>query len=101
MMNASPTPLARLPAQSSRSRLPKAWAVIPPVPARRKPKFQYSMSNISDPTEIPPIKAAAEASRCPATAMSTIPTSGTVRFAIMLGRARRSISLFIVSIRQR
>ena len=101
MMNASPTPLARLPTQSSQSCRPKACAVIPPVPARRNPKFQYSRSNIRDPTEIPPIRAAAEVSRWPATAMSTIPTNGTVRLARMLGRAKRSISLFNASIRQR
>ena len=46
----------------------------------------------------PPMKAAAPKSpvspRCPATAISAIPTRGTVRFARMLGRARRRISLF-------
>ena len=34
-------------------------------------------------------------SRCPATAMSTIPTRGTVMLASMLGRASLRISLFI------
>ena len=49
------------------------------------------------PIEMPPIRAADEypaAPRCPATAMSTMPTSGTVILARMLGTARRSISLF-------
>ena len=75
--------------------LPKAWAVSPPVPVRRKPKFQYSRLNIMPPTDIAPRKAADPAApgRCPATAVSTSPTSGTVRFARMLGMASLSISL--------
>jgi len=45
--------------------------------------------------EIPPMKAAAPLPlcRCPAIARSTIPTSGTVMFARMLGMASLSISL--------
>ena len=42
---------------------------------------------------MPPIKAAEPPSRCPATAMSTIPTKGIVMLARMLGRASLSISL--------
>ena len=71
---------------------PNAWAVSPPVPTRRNEKFQYSRSKSMDPIDIPPIIAAAvnpsrpsSSPRWPLTAMSTIPTSGTVMLASMLG----------------
>ena len=47
------------------------------------------------PMEMPPMRLAdASADRCPATAMSTMPTSGTVMPARMLGTANRNISRF-------
>ena len=47
------------------------------------------------PTAMPPIRAAEpkEELKCPAIAISTIPTSGTVIFAKMLGSDNLSISL--------
>ena len=46
------------------------------------------------PIEMPPIRLAdASADRCPATAMSTMPTKGTVMPARMLGTAKRRITL--------
>ena len=95
---AIPNDLANMRAHSLRSPLPNAWAVSPPVPTLRKPKFQYSRSKSIVPIAMPPMSVAAFASRCPATAMSTIPTSGTVMFARMLGIASLSISLLIAFI---
>ena len=47
-----------------------------------------------EPMVMPPMSAAEEPpGRCPATAMSTIPTRGTVMLARMLGTASRTISL--------
>ena len=56
-----------------------------------------------EPMETPPIRAAdelpvmpmASGPKCPATAMPTIPTSGIVMFARMLGTASLRIALFI------
>ena len=42
----------------------------------------------------PPAAAPEEPPRCPATAISAIPTSGTVMFARMLGTARDNMSLW-------
>ena len=39
--------------------LPNACAVRPPVPPRRNPKFQYSMSKSIVPMEMPPMSVAA------------------------------------------
>ena len=90
----SPTPRQSSEAISCRSPRPQAWAVMPPVPTRRKPKFQYSRSKSMEPMDTPPISVAASPPvRCPAIARSTMPTSGTVMLARMLGRASRRISL--------
>ena len=104
----APSPMILPPACLCRR--PHVCAVRPPVPVRRKPKFQYSRSKSIVPTEMPPISVAAEspqddtaptasatAPKCPTTAISTIPTSGTVIPARMLGTARRSISLLSLS----
>ena len=72
--------------------LPYACAVSPEVPTRRKPKFQYSKSKSIVPMAIPPIAVASL--RCPTIAVSTMPTSGIVIFANILGIARRNMSLF-------
>ena len=65
------------------------------VPTLRKPKFQYSRSNSIVPREIPPISAAEPYSelKCPAMAISTIPTKGTVILAKILGIASLKTSL--------
>ena len=95
--SASSTARIRMRAHSRRSPRPKAWAVNPPVPTLRNAKFQYSRSKSMEPMDMPPMNAAAVNNslpcRCPATAMSTIPTMGTVILARMLGMARRRISL--------
>ena len=95
---AMPEALAKISAASLMFPFPNACAVRPPVPTLRNPKFQYSRSKSMVPMAMPPIMVATdatdEASRCPATAISTIPTSGTVTLASMLGTARFNMFLF-------
>ena len=52
--------------------------------------FQYSRSKSMVPTAMPPMSAASP--RWPAMAVSTMPTSGTVMLARMLGTASRTTS---------
>ena len=93
--NDIPSARVRILAHSLSSFRPQACAVSPPVPTLRKPKFQYSRSKSMVPMAIPPIIVATSPVRCPATAISTIPTIGTVILANMLGMASFNISLLI------
>src|SRR6056297_816942 len=77
---------------SERSDLPKACAVTPVVPIRRKPKFQYKKLNSMAPRPTAP--------RCtedkwPIKAVSTELMSGTEILLKILGPASLKISRFI------
>ena len=93
-IKAMPTLCPKRRAHCSRSSRPYACAVIPLVPTRKKPKFQYSKSNSIVPIAIPPIACASEI--CPTIAVSTNPTNGMVIFAKILGIAKRRICRFII-----
>jgi hypothetical protein len=60
------------------------------VPIRKKPKAQNNMANIVEPSATPPINAGSLS--CPITAVSAIPTSGTVAFDRIIGIAITSTS---------
>ena len=91
----SPTASARTRCRttSARSRLPNACDVSPLVPIRRKPKIQYIMLNSIPPTAMAPIYEADP--KCPTIATSTSPSSGTVMFETIEGRAMFNMRLFI------
>ena len=93
MPQAVPIPCVKTFIMPLKSLLPKAWAIIPPVPTRRKPMFQYKRSKSIVDMAIPPIATASPI--WPLTPTSTIPTSGTVMFARMLGSASLRTLRFI------
>ena len=70
---------------SCRSRRPRACAVSPLVPMRRKPNTQYTRLNTIDPTAMAPMYVALP--MWPTMAVSTSPSSGTVMFVTMAGSA--------------
>ena len=76
------------------SLFPKAWAVKPLVPIRRKLNPQYSILKIIAPREIAPICIFELVSRCPTSDISTILSNGTVMLLMILGTARLSMRLF-------
>ena len=79
-------------ALSLKSPLPHVWAVIPDVLMRRNPKFQYTKLNIIAPTATAPMNTLSP--KCPAMAVSTSPSSGTVMLATIAGNAILKISRF-------
>ena len=80
-------------ALSWKSPLPHVCAVMPDVLMRRNPKFQYTRLNIIAPTATAPIKTLSP--RCPAMAVSTRPSNGTVMLATIAGNAILNISRFM------
>ena len=65
------------------SPLPLAWAVKPMAPIRRNPNPQNRKLKIMAPTLTAPRNAGS--GRCPMTAVSTMPSAGTVRLDTMSG----------------
>ncbi len=76
------------------SSAPKACAVSPVVPIRRKPNSQNVTLIIIDPTAMAPMKLSAP--RWPAIAVSHKPSSGTVILLSIAGTLSRIISLLIL-----
>ena len=94
--NAMTSGLYRLAAISARLPAPTACAVSPVVPMRRKPKAQNSIENTVEPRATPPISAGSLS--CPTTAVSAMPTSGTVAFETIMGMAMASTSRLVTSL---
>src|SRR5208337_3992497 len=74
-----------LAATSASSPAPTACAVRPVVPIRKKPKAQNSIAKMVEPRATPPMSAGSLS--WPMTAVSAIPTSGTVAFDRIIGIA--------------
>lgn len=70
---------------------------MPLVPMRMNEQFQYMKLKMATPIESAPMAVASPALPIrPAMAVEAIPISGTVMFDMMLGTAKRMMSLFIL-----